>query len=52
LTEDPRVEVTAVCDINPASIDRVKTAAPAAAQARVFKDAGRVVGGRRDSTRC
>lgn len=39
LADDPRVQVTAVCDINPASIDRVKTAVPAAAQARVFKDA-------------
>jgi predicted dehydrogenase len=43
LAEDARVQVTAVCDINPASIDRVKTAVPAASQARVYKDAGELM---------
>ncbi len=39
LAADPRVQVTDLCDISPASIDRVKTAAPEVSQARVHKDA-------------
>lgn len=38
--DDARVRISAMCDIDPGQIDRAKTGIPAAATARVFRDAG------------
>jgi predicted dehydrogenase len=38
--DDARVQVTALCDIDPLKIDQAKTKMPATSGARVFKDAG------------
>jgi predicted dehydrogenase len=37
LSKDPRARIAALCDVNPAHIDRVKTTVPAAEKAKVFK---------------
>ncbi len=37
--DDPRAQVTAMCDIDPVKIDQAKTRMPAASGAKVFRDA-------------